>query len=196
MGSMDVETLMQSANQTSFLYNMAILLWRKFGKDVETLCLKMFIKGLTSDLNNSEACKKNKTKNAEIESRMATGFWLLSEVVSDRVSLAREAVLTGFSISPSKEMFDKIKELASYSGLDKIVDVEDEKDVSIEEIEEDDKALHGRITIGEETPKAKNSMRANQAKQSQIKKREESTSQIFKQMGSKAEFGPWFESLS
>lgn len=27
--SMDVETLMQSANQTSFLYNMAILLWRK-----------------------------------------------------------------------------------------------------------------------------------------------------------------------
>ena len=26
---LDVETLMQSANQTSFLYTMAILLWRK-----------------------------------------------------------------------------------------------------------------------------------------------------------------------
>ena len=77
----------------------------------------MFIKGLTSDLNNSEACKKNKMKNAEIESRMATGFWFLSEVVSDRISLAREAVLTGFSISPSTEMFDKIKELAAFSGL-------------------------------------------------------------------------------
>jgi len=60
----DVETLMQSANQTSFLYTMAIQLWRKFGKEVETLCLKMFIKGLTSDLNNSEACKKNKSKKA------------------------------------------------------------------------------------------------------------------------------------
>ena len=81
----------------------------------------MFIKGLTSDLNNCEACKKNKTKKAEIEGRMAKGFWFLGEVVSDRVSLAREAVLTGFSIAPSKEMFDKIKDLARHSGLDKLV---------------------------------------------------------------------------
>jgi len=194
--SMDVETLMQSANQTSFLYNMAILLWRKFGKDVETLCLKMFIKGLTSDLNNSEACKKNKTKNAEIESRMATGFWLLSEVVSDRVSLAREAVLTGFSISPSEEMFDKIKELAAFSGLDKIVDDEEEKDVSFEDVEEDDKDLHGRVTLGEETPKAKSSIRAHQAKHSQLKGGKETTSKILEQMKSNSKFGSWFESLS
>ena len=87
---------------------------------METLCLKMFIKGLTSDLNQSEACKKNKSKKAEIEGRMAKGFWYLSEVVSDRVSLAREAVLTGFSICPTKERLDKIKEMAAYSGLDKL----------------------------------------------------------------------------
>jgi len=192
---LDVETLMQSANQTSFLYTMAILLWRKFGKDVETLCLKMFIKGLTSDLNNSEASKKNKSKNAEIESRMATGFWFLSEVVSDRVSLAREAVLTGFSISPSKEMFEKIKELAAYSGLDKIVDVEDEKDISYEDIEEDSKELHCRVTLGEETPKAKNSLRAHQAKRNQHRKTSGSSNQIFKQIKSESDFGKWFESL-
>ena len=29
---LDVETLMKSANQTQFLYNMAILLWRKVEK--------------------------------------------------------------------------------------------------------------------------------------------------------------------
>jgi len=193
---LDVETLMQSANQTSFLYTMSILLWRKFGKDVETLCLKMFIKGLTSDLNNSEACKKNKSKKAEIEGRMATGFWFLSEVVGDRVSLAREAVLTGFSISPTKEMFEKIKELAAYSGLDKLVDVEDEKDVSFEDVPEESKGIHCRVTLGEETPKAKSAISAHQAKHSQHSKPSNSSNQIFKQMKSESDFGSWFETLA
>ena len=80
----------------------------------------MFIRGLTSDLNNVEASRKNRTKQVEIEKEMSKGYWYLSEVIGDRVSLAREAVLTGFSIFPTKEMFDKIKELAAHSGLNKL----------------------------------------------------------------------------
>eukprot|EP00092_Neocalanus_flemingeri_P016179 GFUD01017511.1.p1 GENE.GFUD01017511.1~~GFUD01017511.1.p1 ORF type:complete len:1648 (+),score=501.50 GFUD01017511.1:169-5112(+) len=193
----DVETLMQSANQTSFLYTMAILLWRKFGKEVETLCLRMFIKGLTSDLNNTEASKKNKSKKAEIESRMAKGFWYLSEVVSDRVSLAREAVLTGFSISPSAEMFDKIKELAAHSGLDKLVDEEDEKDVSFEDVPEESLGLHCRVTLGEETPKAKLFTRAHQAKHSMVHLMPDNSNTRFTQMKSgNMDFSTWCTNLT
>jgi len=192
----DVETLMQSANQTSFLYTMAIQLWRKFGKEVETLCLKMFIKGLTSDLNNSEACKKNKSKKAEIEGRMANGFWYLSEVVSDRVSLAREAVLTGFSIAPTQEMFDKIRELATHSGLDKLVDEEEEKDASFEDVPEESIGMHCRVTLGEETPKAKLFTRAQQAKHNMHHKVPNASKPVFSQMGSETDFGSWCEKLS
>ena len=66
----------------------------------------MFIKGLTSDINRLQAFKKNKSKREEIEKILADSFWMLSEIVHDRVSLAREAVLTGFSIVPSKQMLD------------------------------------------------------------------------------------------
>jgi len=193
---LDVETLMKSANQTQFLYNMAILLWRKYGKDVETLCLKMFIKGLTSDLNQSEACKKNKSKKAEIEGRMAKGFWYLSEVVSDRVSLAREAVLTGFSICPTKERLDKIKEMAAYSGLDKLTDVKEEKDVAVVDVPEEKFDIRCRITLGEETVKAKDAMKMHQARHNQHFKTKENSSVIFQQLKVDADHRSWFDKLS
>ena len=96
------------------------------------MSLKMFIKGLTSDINRLQAFKKNKSKREEIEKILADSFLMLSEIVSDRVSLAREAVLTGFSIVPSQEMLDKIIEFAAISGLDKL----DNEEVEVENIEE------------------------------------------------------------
>ena len=51
---------------------------------METLCLQMFVKGLTNDLNAQEASKKDKPVLAAIEARMARGFWLMSEIVDDR----------------------------------------------------------------------------------------------------------------
>ena len=92
----------------------------------------MFIKGLTSDINRLQAFKKNKSKREEIEKILADSFLMLSEIVSDRVSLAREAVLTGFSIVPSQQMLDKITEFAAISGLDKL----DNEEVEVENIEE------------------------------------------------------------
>jgi len=127
----DIETLVKSASQTTFLYRLAhqlslISSQHRLGTDSE-LPLKMFIKGLTSDLNASEASRKNKTKKAEIEKRMAEGFWLLSQVVGEqRLSLLRECVLTGFSIYPTQEGLDRIRELARISGLDKVEEPEDE----------------------------------------------------------------------
>ena len=68
------------------------------------MTLKMFIKGLNNDINNLEAHKKNKTKKAEIEKLLSQSFLRLSEIVSDRLSLTREAVPT----VPTKEALDII----------------------------------------------------------------------------------------
>ena len=91
--------------------------------------MKMFIKGLTSDINQCESNKKNRSKRSETESRLANGFWMLSEILAERVSIAREAVLTGFSICPSRQMLDKIRELAKISGLDKLSETEAEEEI-------------------------------------------------------------------
>ena len=95
--------------------------------------MQMFIKGLTSDINRLETFKKNRTKKEEVEKRLANAFLLLSEIVGDRVSLAREAVLTGFSILPTSGMLEKIKEFAKVSGLDKLAE-ENKDEVDVEEV--------------------------------------------------------------
>ena len=107
----------------------------------------MMIKGLTSDINQCETNKKNRSKRSEIESRLANGFWSLSEILAEKVSIAREAVLTGFSICPSKQMLDKIRELAKISGLDQICanDTEEEEN-SVENDLQDLVGIHCRVT--------------------------------------------------
>ena len=125
----------------------------------------MFIKGLNSNVNAVEAHRRHKTKRSEIEKRLSRGFWLLSQMMKDRVlkpvlvilymtiylcqvTLARECVLTGFSIYPSQEMFEKIVEMAIHSGLDKIGLDGDEEEKEEKEDEDDDekKSRHCRVT--------------------------------------------------
>ena len=108
----------------------------------------MFIKALTSDINRLEAFKKNKSKREEIEKLLAASFLTLSEIVSDKTSLAREALLTAFSIVPSQEMLDKIREFAKLSGLDKLEqgDIKDKEDVKTEA--NDSSLHHGQVTAG------------------------------------------------
>ena len=110
--------------------------------------MKMMIKGLTSDINQCEANKKNRSKRSEIESRLANGFWMLSEILAERVSIAREAVLTGFSICPSKQMLDKIRQLAKLSGLDKLCENENEvkEEKCVETEGQDLQGIHCRVT--------------------------------------------------
>ena len=126
----------------------------------------MFIKGLNCDVNAVEAHRRHRAKRSEIEKRLSRGFWLLSQMMKDRVSLifffcesafmcflyqvtlARECVLTGFSIYPSNEMFEKIVEMAIHSGLDKIGVDEDDGEKEEQKIEKGDekRSRHCRVT--------------------------------------------------
>ena len=47
----------------------------------------MFIKGLNCDVNAVEAHRRHRAKRSEIEKRLSRGFWLLSQMMKDRVSL-------------------------------------------------------------------------------------------------------------
>ena len=119
------------------------------------MTLKMFIKGLNNDINKLEEFKKNKTKKAEVEKLLSQSFLRLSEIVSDRLSLAREAVLTGFSIVPTLEALDKIKKFAKISGFDKLAK-ENEDEESPEEVPlENSDGSHCRITAGGKFSRAK-----------------------------------------
>ena len=113
---------------------------------METISLKMFIKGLTSDINQCETNRRNKSKRLEVEARLANGVWLLREILVERVSLAREAVLTGFSIAPNKQMLDKIRELAKFSGLDKLSESKAEEEPDEESRQDDRLGIHCRVT--------------------------------------------------
>ena len=129
----------------------------QFGSSVQTLSLKMMIKGLTSDINRCEAHKKNRSKRSETESRLANGFWMLSEILAEKVSIAREAVLTGFSICPSKQMLEKIRQLAKISGLDKLTETDAEEENNSIEIEGPDlQGIHCRVTSAGKFSREKN----------------------------------------
>ena len=117
--------------------------------------MKMFIKGLNNDINNLEAHKKNKTKKAEIEKLLSKSFLRLSEIVSDRLSLAREAVLTGFSIVPTQEALDKIKKFAKISGFDELAKENEDEVIPDEVAAETSNGTHCRITAGGKFSRAK-----------------------------------------
>ena len=143
---------------------ISILYFFQFGQKVETSCLRMFIKGLTSDINRLEAFKKNKSQKEEVEKRLAEAYLFLSEVVGDRHSLAREAVLTGFSIVPSKVLLEKIKHYAKLSGLDKLAKENTDDHDEQMEVTEDASGLHCRITASGKFSRAKsNVLDANNA---------------------------------
>ena len=116
----------------------------------------MMIKGLTSDINQCETNKKNRSKRSETESRLANGFWLLSEILAERVSIAREAVLTGFSICPSKQGLDKIRQMANLSGLDKLCEKEVEEEKCVENERQSLQGIHCRVTSAGKYSRAKN----------------------------------------
>ena len=93
-----------------------------------------------------EAFQKKKTKKTEVEKLLSQSFPRLSEIVRDRLSLAREAVLTGFSIVPTIEALDKIKKFAKLSGFDKLAKDNEDQESPEEAPTEISNGTHCRVT--------------------------------------------------
>lgn len=79
----------------------------------------MYIRALTTDMNELERQKDadEKEKVTAITSRLAAAFCSLADFLDEHVKVARECVLTAFSLEPTKERLKNIEELAKRSGF-------------------------------------------------------------------------------
>lgn len=90
----------------------------QFGESLKSLCIELYIRGLTTDMNELEQqkVKNDKEKVREAEVRLSDGFLKLADLVKDNVGVCRECVLTAFSLNPTRVCYERIKEMAVASG--------------------------------------------------------------------------------
>lgn len=99
------------------IYILFFLLFQ-FGDALKSLCIELYIRGLTTDMNELEQqkMKNDKDKVREAEVRLSDGFLKLADLVKDNVGVCRECVLTAFSLNPTRVCYERIKEMAVASG--------------------------------------------------------------------------------
>lgn len=78
----------------------------------------MYIRALTTDMNEleSQKAKSDTEKVRETAKRLSTQFLKLADVVGSNIGIARECVLTAFSLHPTRACYDRIKEMAVACG--------------------------------------------------------------------------------
>lgn len=92
----------------------------QFGSKVKPFTIELYIRALTTDLNDLERYKtdSNKEKEQAASKRLARGFIKLSEILSDHVGVSSECVLTSFSLNPSRDTLARIEAIAREKGYD------------------------------------------------------------------------------
>lgn len=90
----------------------------QFGDAIKPLVIELYIRALTTDMNELEnqKSKANKEKVQETAQRLSQEFLRLADYVSSSVSTARECVLTAFSLHPTRACYDRIREIAIACG--------------------------------------------------------------------------------
>ena len=84
---------------------------------LQSLVTELFIRGLTLDMNDIETVKLETNKEdkekqlLEIEQRMAVGFLELSAIFDSNPLVARECLLTAFSLHPTHDKLLRLKEV-------------------------------------------------------------------------------------
>ncbi len=102
---------------THFPYFFTIYL--QFGNDQKQLSVEQFVRGLSADINMLEVARfaKDGAAITEIEQSLSLGIQWLSDVFTDNLTVARECVLTAFSLTPTEKLFKQIVKLAKDSGF-------------------------------------------------------------------------------
>ena len=112
--------------------------------------VELYIRALTTDMNELEnqKSKSNKEKVVETAQRLSQEFLKLADCVSDSVSIARECVLTAFSLHPTRACYDRIRDLAVACGK-----IQAEVKLEKEELPEEETTLTMEETLVEEAVK-------------------------------------------
>ncbi|KAJ8926893.1 hypothetical protein NQ314_020745 [Rhamnusium bicolor] len=101
------------------LYVFCAVIQKKAGTKLKPFVIEMYIRALTTDMNELERQKDaNETeKVTATTSRLAAAFCNLADFLDEHVKVARECVLTAFSLEPTKERLKNIETLATRSGF-------------------------------------------------------------------------------
>ncbi|KAF7270211.1 hypothetical protein GWI33_016821 [Rhynchophorus ferrugineus] len=92
---------------------------REAADKLRHFAIEMYIRALTTDMNELERLKhaNEEDKVKLTTSRLSNTFTNLADLLDDHVKIARECILTAFSLEPTKERLKKIEDLARRSGF-------------------------------------------------------------------------------
>ncbi|XP_015599580.1 uncharacterized protein LOC107269825 [Cephus cinctus] len=112
-----IRKLIEPAESAQHIYIFCAVLSKHFGDNIKSLVIELYIRALTTDMNEleSQKAKSDKEKVRETAKRLSTQFLKLADAV-DNVGIARECVLTAFSLHPTRICYDRIKEMAISCG--------------------------------------------------------------------------------
>ncbi|XP_077278451.1 uncharacterized protein LOC143906317 isoform X1 [Temnothorax americanus] len=113
-----IRKLIEPAESAQHIYIFCAVLAKHFGEIIKPLVIELYIRALTTDMNEleSQKAKSDKDKVRETAKRLSTQFLKLADVVDSNIGIARECVLTAFSLHPTRACYDRIKELAVACG--------------------------------------------------------------------------------
>ncbi|EZA47798.1 hypothetical protein X777_15231 [Ooceraea biroi] len=127
-----IRKLIEPAESAQHIYIFCAVLAKHFGESIKPLVIELYIRALTTDMNEleSQKAKSDKDKVRETVKRLSTQFLKLADVVDSNIGIARECVLTAFSLHPTRACYDRIKELAVACGKAKEDGVSQEETTS------------------------------------------------------------------
>ncbi|XP_012277290.1 uncharacterized protein LOC105698028 isoform X2 [Orussus abietinus] len=113
-----IRKLIEPAESAQHIYIFCAVLVKHFGENVKSLVIELYIRALTTDMNEleSQKAKSDKEKVRETAKRLSSQFLKLADVVVDNIGIARECVLTAFSLHPTRACYDRIREIAVACG--------------------------------------------------------------------------------
>ncbi|XP_046406696.1 uncharacterized protein LOC124171566 isoform X2 [Ischnura elegans] len=113
-----IRKLVQPAESALHVYIFIEVLVDKFGYSLKSLCIELYVRGLAMDMNELEHQKVvgDEEKVKEIEVRLSYGFLKLADILKDKIDVARECLLTAFSLYPTDKTYQQLREMAIASG--------------------------------------------------------------------------------
>ncbi|XP_011307014.1 uncharacterized protein [Fopius arisanus] len=113
-----IRKLIEPAESAQHIYLFCAVLLKHFGDSIKPVVIESYIRALTTDMNEMEnqKAKSDKDHEREIAKRLSTEFLKLADVVDSSIEIAKECVLTAFSLHPTRACYDRIREIAEVCG--------------------------------------------------------------------------------
>ncbi|CAH1394390.1 unnamed protein product [Nezara viridula] len=113
-----VRKIVQKAESPIHIYIFAQVLHKQLGSQVKSLCIELYIRGFTTNINLIEHHKSSSDdeKILKAEILLSHSFLELSEILCDNIIIYKECLLTAFSLYPTKDCLKRLEKAALLCG--------------------------------------------------------------------------------